>query len=383
MSQTPILDRLAPLPAQARSRRGMTVVIVVWSFVLATLAAAVALGHPPMLREWLLVTMPKWVESQGAGTAIGLLAISTFVSSLGVVVVHEGGHILAGITAGFRFKSIRLGPLKFDRVGGLSFLRDLVNPFAGVATVVPTTTERLVPRGIAMLAGGPGANILSGCLVLLLPFSHGFLSWLFIVQSIGNGLSDLLPYRSKLGVSDGTFLWALVRDRSRAERWLALMRLSSDSMEGVLPELLPVDFINKAVAPRDDSIDTVVSHVFAFSSAFHQHQNCEAGRFLETCLLHAGHAPASMREALMSEAAVFQARRRKRTDLAEQWLADIPPTTGLRWLRPRAEAAILEAKGDVRGEHWPNWRNANRPFMSSRTLSDRTSCDCWAGGSLN
>jgi hypothetical protein len=56
-----------------------------------------------------------------------------------------------------------------------------------------------------------------------------------------------------------------------------------------------------------------------------------------------------LREALMSDAAVFQGRRRKRADLAEQWLAEIPVATRGPWLRTRAEAAILEAKGDVGG----------------------------------
>jgi hypothetical protein len=51
----------------------------------------------------------------------------------------------------------------------------------------------------------------------------------------------------------------------------------------------------------------------------------------------------------MSDAAVFQARRRRRADLAEKWLADIPITTPSPWLRTRAEAGILEAKGDVDG----------------------------------
>ena len=51
----------------------------------------------------------------------------------------------------------------------------------------------------------------------------------------------------------------------------------------------------------------------------------------------------------MSDAAVFQGRRRKRPDLAEQWLAAIPVGTPHRWFRSRAEAAILEARGDTAG----------------------------------
>ena len=51
----------------------------------------------------------------------------------------------------------------------------------------------------------------------------------------------------------------------------------------------------------------------------------------------------------MSEAAVYQARRRKRADLAEQWLNAMPPTTQCAWFRSRAEAAVLEARGDIDG----------------------------------
>src|SRR5262249_51532962 len=75
----------------------------------------------------------------------------------------------------------------------------------------------------------------------------------------------------------------------------------------------------------------------------------EAAQRLETCLAHSGHALPVVREALMSDAAVFQARRRKRADLADQWLAAMPARTPHRWFRARAEAALLEAKGDTAG----------------------------------
>jgi hypothetical protein len=46
---------------------------------------------------------------------------------------------------------------------------------------------------------------------------------------------------------------------------------------------------------------------------------------------------------------VYQARRRKRADLADEWLSAIPVTTQSPWFRSRAEAAILEVKGVVDG----------------------------------
>jgi hypothetical protein len=121
-----------------------------------------------------------------------------------------------------------------------------------------------------------------------------------------------------------------------------------DISDGVLPESLPAAFIEIAVALRDDSVDTVTSHALAFLAAYHQHRDGDAARLLETCLTFAGRAHPELRSALISEAAVLQARRRGRADLADQWLADLPPSAPA-WIRCRAEAALLEARGDVPG----------------------------------
>ncbi len=46
---------------------------------------------------------------------------------------------------------------------------------------------------------------------------------------------------------------------------------------------------------------------------------------------------------------LFQARRRRRVDLAQQWLGDIQKKPEFLWLAARAEAAIQEAKDDPEG----------------------------------
>jgi hypothetical protein len=219
----------------------------------------------------------------------------------------------------------------------------------GVAELIPVATDNLARRGVAMVMGGPAANLLSALVVVLLPFPTTVFSGCFIAFSIANGVNDLIPYESRLGVSDGRRIWMLLRRPECGQRWLALLRLSGQLNDGVLPELLAADFLAKAVAVRDESVDTVTAHAIAYSAAFHQHQDREAGQLLETCLAYSSHATPVVREALRSDAAVFQARRRKRADLAEQWLADIPVKTQNPWFRWRAEAAILEANGDIDG----------------------------------
>ena len=78
---------------------------------------------------------------------------------------------------------------------------------------------------------------------------------------------------------------------------------------------------------------------------------------------------------------MFQARRQKRPDLAEEWLTAIPATASAAWLRSRAEAAVLEAQGDIEG----SLRKLNDYETAIRALSDVShasgSCtDCNAGG---
>jgi len=141
----------------------------------------------------------------------------------------------------------------------------------------------------------------------------------------------------------------LLRGRQQAERWLAMMKLGTELSDGVSPECLSRGFLAKAVAIRDNSADTVTGHAFAYAAAFWQNKDDEAAQFLETCLQYSSHASAATREALMSDAAVFLARKRKRADLAEQWLDALPQVTQVPWLHIRAEAGILEARGDLKG----------------------------------
>ena len=346
---TPILDREAPLPPRTAPGAGLAVLLTVWCGAALLVAACWLINRPPILRQWFLTEFRPWLVDQWAELGIvgwGLSALAAFYLMLAV---HELGHVAAGLCVGFRFRSLRVGPLLFDRSFRMSVYRGPGAVVSGVAELIPVAADKLAGRGAAMVLGGPVANFLSAMVVLLLPFPITVFSGLFIACSIANGVNDLFPFESRLGVSDGRRIWMLMREPERGERWLALLHLGGQLADGVLPESLSADFLAKAVAVRDASADTVKAYALAFAAAFHQHEDSEAGQRLETCLAYSGHATPAVREALKSDAAVYQGRRRKRADLADQWLADIPVASQYAWFRSRAEAAILEAKGDVEG----------------------------------
>jgi Peptidase family M50 len=346
---TPILDRGDPLPPRTAPGAGLAVVLMVWFGAVILVAACWRFNRPPILRHWFLTDFRPWLLEQRAELGIVGFGLSALAAFYLMLAVHELGHVAAGLCAGFRCRSLRIGPLLFDRPFRVSLYRGPGAVVQGVAELIPMRTDMLAWRGVAMVLGGPVANFLSAMVVLLLPFPITVFSGLFIACSIANGVNDLFPFESRLGVSDGTRIWMLLRQSERGERWLALLHLGGQLADGVLPESLSADFLAKAIAVRDASADTVKAYAMAFSAAFHQDKDSEAGQRLETCLAYSGHASPALREALKSDAAVYQARRRKRADLADQWLAEIPVTSQYAWFRSRAEAAILEANGDVEG----------------------------------
>jgi hypothetical protein len=317
------------------------------------IVALLVLRRPPIvesLHEWALSRFEQLFPDSRTHAGIVFVGVISILIGFSVTAIHELGHLIVGVLVGFRCSSLFLGPLQFNAPFRLSLNPDRRSWWHGGVTLVPDKPEKLRAGAIAMVFAGPAANLLTGGAVLLLPYPKGFFSWLFIAASLLAGVVELfLPVRGPTFVFDGRRLWMLLWDRGRGERWLALMKLVADAREGVSPELMSPELLTKATAVRDNSADTVTAHVLAFSAAFYQHRDGEAAERLETCLAHCRHVPPVVREALMSECAVFQARRRKRPDLAEQWLAGIPANTRHRWFRSRAEAAILESKGDVAG----------------------------------
>jgi peptidase M50-like protein len=271
-----------------------------------------------------------------------------FLASFVAVAIHETAHAFVGVAAGFRFNSLRIGRLQFDRPFRMSLYKGRRTGSGGWASLFPLKQDKLVWRAIAMLLAGPLSNLLSIAVLMALPYAKGGFSALFIYISALIGIMNLIPFRSRAVYTDGGRILMLLQNRARGERWLAMLKLIEEMRTGP-PEKMTPEFIAKAIAIEDNSPDTVTAHAIAYAAAFWQHKDDEAARLLETCLRHSNLSAPSQRQGLAADAAVFQGRRRRRVDLAEQWLADLPEKVEFAWLRPRAEAAILEARGDLDG----------------------------------
>jgi hypothetical protein len=266
-----------------------------------------------------------------------------------VVVIHEIGHLIMGLCVGFRLVSIRFGPIRISPPFHISFKVERKTGAAGLVSMIPLHTKHLRVRATVFILGGSLTNLIAGVVVMFVLAPGSILMAWFGIFSLVIGAANLVPFRNRAMLSDGKRVLMLLRNRERGERWLALLQLGAELRRGVDPEALSRDFLAKATAVKDDSADTVVGHVFAYAAAWYQKKDDEVAQLLETCLEYSGFTPPAVREVLKSDAAVFQARKRKRIELAEQWLSEIPEKTQFPGLRLRAQAAILEAQGDIEG----------------------------------
>lgn len=325
--------------------------LAVWFLIVIAATVAMPFLPPGMMRSVTqsMVTAMNQMLPDHSAVSLALYFPFLFAALFLAVAIHESAHAVVGVLAGFHFNSLRIGKLQFDRPFRISLYRGRGTGAGGWASLFPARHDKLILRTVIMLLAGPLSNLISVGLLSALPYRKGMFSASFIYISLLLGVINLLPFRSRAVISDGGRILMLLKNRARGERWLAIIKLVEEMRQGVPLENLSPEFLAKAVAIEDKSPDTFTAHALAYMAAFWQRKNDEAAQALETCLRYSNLVAPSQRQSIMIDATVFQARRRRRVDLAEQWLADVPQKMEYPWLRPRGEAAILEAKGDIGG----------------------------------
>lgn len=348
-SPTPILDRIAPLPPPGKPGR----LQAVFGFLLGLTAFLIlflllAPDEEPLTR-WIRSEFPHTSFLPSTGGQRILLVFDLIVGFTLTVPIHEAAHVLVGWCVGFNFNSLRVGPLQIDRPFRISRSRGQNMGEPGWTMMLPVKTDGLIWRMVVSTAAGSAANLFSGFAVFFLPHSMGLFSFSFVVASLFQGFSNLLPLHHGPIFTDGMQILTLSRSRERRKRFVAMMKLRLEYEKGVSLGDLSADHLAEAIAVKDNSPDTVCAYAMAFDAADFKNDNAKAAEYLETCLQYLPYARPNLQHALMSVAGVFQAKTRKRVDLAEQWLAALPGKTEIPWLRAKVEVAIRETNGDIEG----------------------------------
>ena len=281
---------------------------------------------------------------------LGVFAFGTpfeiYLLILFVTLIHEVGHCLGGLMAGLEFDCIRVGPAELDSYRRFHWEWRRSTLVGGHAVMLPKAHSALPVRLAAYIAGGPVANIVCGLLVLdLIPIRSAHLiglAQLFVAGSFVVGVGNLVPFRRYGFSSDGMKLAMLLLNKG--QRWIFLLCRQAAIKRG---EFIPEGEINpQFMVQADGSSDYVGANWVAYTIADGKGNYDQAARYLEACLAKSPTVAPEFRGELILAAARFQSLRRRRNDLARQWLRSGNRKKS-RISRECTEALILFSEGRI------------------------------------
>jgi hypothetical protein len=265
---------------------------------------------------------------------------------LAVTLVHEVGHCLAGLLAGLKFDRIRVGPVNLDCYKRLNWEWNRGTIVSGEALMLPKGNSALRARLAAYIAGGPVANVACGFTLLGLmstqdPHFVG-LAQLFVAGSFIVGIGNLIPLRRYGFSSDGMKLVLLVFNK--AQRWIFLLSRQAAIKRG---ETISDEEVDPAfVGQSNGSPDYVGANWAAYTLSDGKGDYGQAAKYLDNCLAKCSTVMPDVREELILAAARFQSTRRRKNDLARQWL-NSGNKGGSKINRACTEALILFSEGKI------------------------------------
>src|SRR5689334_15565588 len=154
---------------EGRAARSVMVVLVIWSVIFIFGFFLYSWRNVPIVHAVVRGTtaaMNGMFPHEWTPLTVALFFPLVLAATFAAVAIHEAAHAIVGVLAGFRFNSLRVGRLQFDRPFRISFYRGRGTGSGGWASLFPVKHDRLIVRTIAMLLAGPLSNLISVGLLL-------------------------------------------------------------------------------------------------------------------------------------------------------------------------------------------------------------------------
>jgi hypothetical protein len=262
----------------------------------------------------------KLLKGSGPRLDIGIAIVPIAILVLWLVLaVHELGHILGGLLAGFRFYFYAVGPLRIDRVGEqikVSFNRTL-SLWGGIAASLPDSnriadTATLRNQMLMAVAGGPIASLI-GILAAIpgnwLWTSNQHLAASLLIFAVGSfciAFATMLPIGNAGFVNDGARILHLLRRDQAGDLWVASAILGSMSLN-MRPRDWPAKLVEAITKDVQPTYDGVLSMWTRHCYHLDRDEFDEARHWLNLSLTHVDTLPTAARPILHSSAALFYA----------------------------------------------------------------------------
>jgi hypothetical protein len=324
-SPTPILDLKAPLPRSADE------------------------GFRPHTYVGLVVVLVLLVsigESEVLLLPLGFLLV-TYI----VIAVHELGHVVAGLSVGFRFQSVAIGPVWIKNESGTLRFRPRRHIFGGLTYMSLDRIRRVRRRLIWNVLGGPVASLIGGVIALgaaqLIPTSYAsilpFVLKFFGGYSLLVAFLSTLPTRSGPYAGDGLLLRTLLCSKEGTKQWVSCLAVNMLKTSGVDPLLWNDRWLRAATTYSEISYTKFHIHWGGYEAA---EDTRAAAECLERCLADSAVLDSKNRDQVVLEAAFFMAWRRNDANKAAAWFNRLAhPKLVWPLHRIRAEIAVECACG--------------------------------------
>jgi len=259
-------DLYPPPPEKAKQALKKSFWSGSWGNLLFCLALGAALGWlgiPSKIQLWLHETgFPEVKILSAAFLALALFALACFFFSAWInILLHETGHVLAGMARGMRLLCVGVGRLRYERtVTGWRFYRVEKNKgcIGGFALMASGSNDALLKKNMLIF-------VLGG---VLMNTATGFCSLWAAMQLNGYGKMPLLfiAFFAFLAVafnlwprcwhgwrSDGRIFLDILRETPNGLLHLQIQQLTALRMTGIRPR----DWPEKLLPPKDFSPDTL------------------------------------------------------------------------------------------------------------------------------
>lgn len=216
---------------------------------------------------------------------VAILLLGLWAGLLVNIVLHEAGHLVAGLLSGYRFSSFRIGSLMLIREGDKLRLRHY--SLAGTAGQCIMAPPELVDGKCPVVLynlGGVLMNFLVGALCLIIvawfpiPPAAGLLLMLLGITGVGCGLMNGVPMNTGMVKNDGGNVVELVRNPAAVRAFWVQLKVTEQLSKGV--SLTEMDESWFALPPREQMGSCLIATLAVFRENWlmekHQFEDAEA-----------------------------------------------------------------------------------------------------------
>ena len=283
-------------------------------------------------------------------------------------VVHELGHLLAGLLVQFHFQLLVMGPFRLQRKrNGIRLgWRWSSSLFSGLTACLPLNDHNLRWRMLAFAAGGPVASLLMGVGSAFVFFGYrrdfdflrgaGWVVEVAVLTAVASFiffLTSMKPGLYHAGFpADGGRIASLLRGDKLAERWSMLALLNGADALGVRPRDWDSALVYKAMTLADGTYDDLSARIMGYQWALDNGRTQMAKRLLDEAMENWAAWMSGARVNLTLEKAYFLAYHQGNAHEARTWFERVGKGRGgKRPLQHRAKAAVFLAEGNYQGAH--------------------------------